>query len=121
MRRITAALGGGFLLMALSAGAAQPIKVSVSPAMGYGPTNLSVYVSMERHADNRLLRVVAESDEFSEGSERQLEGEDGPRVATFVFRHVPAGNYEIRAMVMGADGRVRARAAAKAAVMSVDR
>src|SRR5689334_7675683 len=108
MRRITAALGGGFLLMALSAGAAQQqIKVSVSPPMGYGPTNLSVYVSMERHADNRLLRVVAESDEFSEGSERQLEGEDGPRVATFVFRHVPAGNYEIRAMVMGADGRVR--------------
>ena len=59
MKQMTVVFGGGLLLIALTAGAASRIDVSVSPRYGFAPTNLVIAVVTERHADNRILRVVA--------------------------------------------------------------
>jgi hypothetical protein len=120
MKQIAVALGGGLLLVALTADATQRIGISVSPRMGFEPTNLVVRVVTERHADNRLVKVVAESDGFAASSERQLDGEDGPRTATFEFRQLPAGVYDVRATLIGANGRTRAEADARATVIGAD-
>jgi hypothetical protein len=117
MKQITVVLAGGLLLIALTAGATQQIAMSVSPRVALEPTDLYIRVVAERHADNRLLRVVTASDEFGCSSDRQLDGEDGPRVVTFQCRRVPAGVYEIRAMVIGLNGRPRAQARTEVTVM----
>ena len=120
MKRIAAVgLGGGLVLIALTAGAGSEVGLSVSPRVAFAPTNLRISVMADRHADNRILRVIAESEDFASSSDRPLEGEDSPRVATFELRDVPAGDYMIRALLIGDHGQVRAQARAQAKVISV--
>lgn len=118
MKPTTVALGVGLLLIAVTAGAGPPINVLVSPRMSFEPTTLLISVIAERDNHNRIMRVTAESEDFAESSERQLDGESSPRFASFRFEGVPAGEYEIRAMVFGSDGRVRAQARVSAKVIS---
>jgi len=120
MKQMTVVFGAALLLIGVTAGAASRIQVSVSPRFGFEPTNLVVAVITERHADNRILRVVAQSESFLTSSDRSLDGEDSPRVARFEFREVPAGAYEIRATLIGPDGNPRAEADATATVISRD-
>ena len=87
---------------------------------GFEPANLVIAVITERHADNRILRVVAESENFVTSSDRSLDGEDSPRFARFEFREVPAGAYDIRATLIGPDGNTRAVADVTATVISRD-
>lgn len=120
MKQLTVVFCGGLLLIALTADAASRIQVSVSPRYGFEPANLVIAVITERHADNRILRVVAESQNFVTSSDRSLDGEDSPRFARFEFREVPAGAYDIRATLIGPDGKTRAEADVTATVISRD-
>ena len=120
MKQMTVVFCGALLLIALTAGAASRIEVSVSPRYGFEPVNLVIAVITERHSDNRILRVVAESENFLTSSDRNLDGEDSPRVARFEFREVPAGAYNIRATLIGPDGKTRAEAGATATVIGRD-
>ena len=47
----------------------------------------------------------------------QLDGERAPRVATFEFRSLPSGVYDVRAILKGADGKPRAMAESTVNVM----
>ena len=60
---------------------------------------------VERDASNRILRITAESDSFYRSSEIQLEGDQAPRTTTFEFRSLPPGIYEVKVMLIGADGK----------------
>jgi hypothetical protein len=97
-------LSGVVLLSTLTVDASKRMHMQVSPLVGMAPVDLHVYVGVERRADNRILRVSAESTEFYRSSEVQLDGEDGPRVSEFSFRGLPAGSYEVRAELVIADG-----------------
>ena len=118
MKLTTVVLGAGLLLTALTAGATQQITVYVSPRLALEPTDLYIRVVTERNTDNRLLRVVTASEEFGCSSDRQIDGEDGPRVVMFECRRVPAGVYEIRAMLIGMNGRTRAQTRTEVTVFS---
>jgi hypothetical protein len=93
------------------------LKVSVFPSVSFEPSDLMIRVIMERHPDNRALDVVTESEEFSCASDRQLDGEDSPRVMTFQCHGAPAGEYDIHAALIGPDGRARAEALGHARVV----
>jgi hypothetical protein len=103
-------LGAAVLLTATSAGADRGIAIRAWPAFSTEPANVLVQVDVERHADNRLLIMRADSGEFFSSSQRELKGEDGPRTSAFPCRELPAGNYEIEAVVFGRDGRRRSTA-----------
>jgi hypothetical protein len=120
MKQMKVILVGAVLLVALSADATPQIEVSVSPVYGFEPVTLVVAVATASHADNRILRVVAESAGFVTSSDRQLEGTSSPRMARFEFRSVPAGAYDVRATLIGSNGKVRAEAVAPATVLSRD-
>jgi hypothetical protein len=66
---------------------------------------LFIYVSVARRADNRLLRITAESEDFFRSSETQLDGEYSARVTVVRFRELPPGGYEIKAELMVSNGR----------------
>ena len=118
VRQTIAVISLALVLIAWRA-AATPLglKISVFPAVSFEPSDLMIRVIMERHPDNRVLDVVTQSEEFSCASDRQLDGEDSPRVMTFQCRGAPAGEYDIHAAVMGPDGRIRAEALSHARVV----
>jgi len=63
------------------------------------------------------MEVIAESGDFYRSSAIQLEGDRAPRTVTFEFRSLPAGEYEVTAVVIGTDGQRRAIARSRANVM----
>ena len=81
------------------------VRVSSQPLMA--PADLLIYVTVEKSADNRLLRVTAESDDFFRASEVALAGEESARITILHFRELPQGSYDVKADVVGANGRRR--------------
>ena len=88
--------------------ASEPIKLRVSQPATAAPVNVLVQVSVEPNADNRVLRVVIDSDRYYRSSEVGLDGIQSPRTHTFDFRRMPSGSYQIRAVLVGASGKPRA-------------
>lgn len=107
--KVRVALFGILMLTGtLRLGAGERMMLKVSPAFAFAPANLVVRATIPADADNRAVEIVAESDDFYRSSEIQLEGERAARTSTFEFRSLPPGTYEVRANLLGADGRSRA-------------
>ena len=96
------------LIGTLPLGAGERITLKVSPAVAFAPANLIVRATILADADNRSVEIIAESDDFYRSSQIQLEGERAARTNMFEFRSLPPGTYEVRANLVGADGRSRA-------------
>lgn len=92
------------------AGAIEPISIRVSPAVSFAPANLVIRTSVEPDADNRAMEIVADSEEFFRSSAVQLNGDRAPKTTMFEFRSLPPGDYQVRAVLFGADGRQRGHA-----------
>jgi hypothetical protein len=100
-----------------AAAAASALRIRVTPARAFAPTSLFVQAWIERHPDNRAMRISIESAEYFSSSEIQLDGEASARVRVILFRDVPAGEYELVGEVVGDRGRVRVSARASAVVI----
>jgi len=95
-----------FATLPMSAG--ERIVVKVSPAVAFAPANLVVRTMIEADQDNRAVEIIAESADFYRSSQIQLEGDKAPRTTSFEFRSLPPGTYDVRALLIGADGEQRA-------------
>jgi len=104
-------------LLAIALGAAERLDIRVFPATSMAPTIFTVRVFVERHAANRWIKVTAESEGYFGSSEGQLEGERSSRLRVVQFRDVPAGTYEVQAVVLDGDGDVIAAARTTAMVI----
>ena len=98
-------------------GANERLTMQVFPAMSFAPANLVIRTRLEPDVNNRVMEVIAESDEFYRSSAIQLEGDRAPRAATFEFRSLPPGEYAVMAVVIGADGQRRAVARSSVHIM----
>ena len=96
------------LITTLPMGAGERITVKVSPAVAFAPANLVVRTMIEADQDNRAVEIIAESADFYRSSQIQLEGDKAPRTTSFEFRSLPPGTYDVRALLIGADGEQRA-------------
>jgi len=94
----------------LGAGAPDPVSVRATPAVAFAPATLVVRATIAADAHNRVIEVSADSGEFFRSSTIELEGENAPRTNLFEFRSLPPGIYEVRAVLIGDDGRQRALA-----------
>ena len=95
------------------AGAKEPLSIRVSPAFSFAPANLVIRTSVEPDEKNRSLEVIADSSEFYRSSTITLEGDRAPKTTMVEFRSLPPGDYEVTAMLIGADGHRRATAHAQ--------
>jgi|ERR1051325_11635728 len=103
-RRSTLILGV-ILLAALGvADGAEPLRIRVTPAMAFAPGFVKVQASIEANAENRILEVVASSQDFYRSSEVEIDGEKAPRLNVFTFPNLPAGDYEFTAVLIGTRG-----------------
>jgi len=97
MRR--ALLLAGILMSIAPLGGTETLKMKVSPMQSFAPANLYVRLSIEPNANNRVVSIVAESEDYFRSSEVALEGDQGPRTVIVQFRSVPGGQYEVRGTV----------------------
>ena len=106
------------MIVAVPLGAGEPLALRVSPAVSFAPANLVVRATIEADAANRFMEVVAESADFFRASTIQLEGDKAPRTNMFEFRSLPPGTYEVKATLIGSNGRARAYARQEINVMA---
>ena len=99
------------LLMMISMtglGAAEPMIVTIYPAVSMAPANVRVQARIEANAANRAIEITADSQNFYRSSIIPLDGASAPRVNVFEFRGLPGGKYEVTAVLIGDNGRRRA-------------
>jgi hypothetical protein len=111
-------LGGVFLLSVLPVNGGEQLRMAVSPAQSFAPSNLHVRVRLEPNDHNRRLAVIADSANFYRSSEVQLDGEQAPKTITIEFRGVPGGSYQVSSVVLDQSGRMRASASQDVHVIS---
>jgi hypothetical protein len=113
------ALAGLGPLLLVAAAANNEVGIRVWPSTAIEPATLRIQVVVERNAQNRALRIVADSSEFFTSSEVPLEGDRSQRVRVVTFRSVPAGRYELRGELIGENGDVRGIARTSALVIGL--
>lgn len=126
------ALLGCVLGIAGVAGAQQPAEskpeiphskliqsVSITPVVAFAGADMKVTVRVQPDAGNRRLQLSVDAPTFYASTERQLDGVDGARAHTFNLHELPAGDYQIVAVLEGSDG-VRSRITRSFKVMGED-
>ena len=107
----------GAISAAPERGDGRRVDIRVWPSTSMAPAHLLVRVYIERYATNRRVRITVESDEYFGSSEGQLEGERSSRLWTVRFGKLPAGMYDLRAVVLDQNGDVSAAARTSAIVL----
>lgn len=107
-------------LCALSGGKAlrgsELLKLQISPLVAQAPGSITIRTVVDASDDNRSLEVLAQSLEVARRSTIDLEGRSSPRVNVFSFAHLPAGQYEVSAVLTGTNG-IRATSAQAVLIM----
>jgi hypothetical protein len=86
----------------------EALTLSVSPAMSMEPADVIVRVMVAPDASNRAVEVIAESADFYRSSEIALDGDKAARTTSFRYHELPAGDYQVRGVLIGTDGHLRA-------------
>ena len=95
------------------------MSMKVSPRQALAPVNLRVSVRVEPNADNRVLTIVADSEEFYRSSQIPLEGDRAPKTFTIEYPNVPGGQYQVTSVLFNGMGRERATISETAHVVPV--
>ena len=90
--------------------AKESVSIRVSPAVAFAPADLIIRTTVEPDERNRALEIVADSGAFYRSSMIQLEGDRAPKTTTVTFHGVPAGEYEMAAVLIGEQGQAKALA-----------
>lgn len=80
------------------------VEVRVSPAASNAPATVRVTVTVPPHPDNREVTIELDCVAYYTSTSDSLEGEDEPRTTMRVFKALPAGEYEVRAILERAGG-----------------
>lgn len=75
----------------------EPLTMNVLRTFAMEPAVFSAVVRVTPHADNRLLRIVVDSDRFYASSDIQLDGLGAPVSHPLQMKALPAGSYCIEA------------------------
>ena len=86
--------------------AQEAVSITVSPAVATATRNARVQVLIARNPMNRVLRWEIDGVNYYRSSTMQLDGASSPRSYVFVVRDIPAGEFEVRALVRRADNTI---------------
>ena len=93
------------LLFTISAiGASEKLTLRVTPNVSSAPSTVIARAYVEPNADNRWLRVEADSGSFYRSSEVQLDGDKAPMLTEFRLNSLPSGEYTVRATLIDSMG-----------------
>jgi hypothetical protein len=89
----------------MPASASDRVALKVTPWVAFAPADLRVRAIVDQHTENRAIQIIAESDDFYRSSEVELAGHRAPRTTQIEFRSLPSGEYNVRAIVKGSNGK----------------
>ena len=89
---------------AIAGDAGDVVEIRVRDHYFSAPATVRILVAVEPNADNRTLRIEADSQDLFRSSEFALSGADEKRLHTVEFQSLPAGHYTLRAEVRSARG-----------------
>ena len=79
--------------------AKQVVEIIVRGHFFAAPATIPVMVAVEPSANNRMLVVEADSEDYYRSSAIELDGEKEKRLHSVELRSLPAGDYVVRAQV----------------------
>jgi hypothetical protein len=94
------------LFTKLNASGSSRLAIRVSPTLTFAPAQLKVHTTVEPNEENRRLSIEVDSPAYQRASEIQLDGSSSQRTSIFELRDVPAGLYEVRAVLTGSRGPI---------------
>ena len=117
--RMALILSALLALTTMPASGDEQLRIAVSPAQSFAPSNLNIRARGVPNAENRAIEVAVESGGFYRSSQIPLEGEHAPATLMFEFRSVPGGEFEVYAILT--DGAGHRRAVVQQHVTVIDR
>ena len=123
MTRIATRVMMTVLLLALGATgpkAQEPVRIAASPTFAFAPALLRVRVRVEPNAANRTLTITADSDGYYRSSLMELEGDTSEKTFFVEFKRVPAGQYQLSAVVRNGSGENLAVATQGVSILSIE-
>lgn len=94
----------GLLFAAGATGASEKLTLRVTPNVSSAPSTVIVRAYVTPNAQNRMLRIEADSGEFYRSSEIQLEGDKAPTLTEFRLNSLPSGEYTVSAVLQDNKG-----------------
>jgi hypothetical protein len=94
----------GFLVAGDETTASEKLTLRVTPNVSSAPSNVIVKATVARDADNRWLRIEADSGAFYRSSSIQLDGDKAPAVMEFKLSNLPGGEYAVSAVLLDSHG-----------------
>jgi len=85
-----------------------PLRVEVTPIHSFAPATVTIRARIEPSAENRMLAIAADGDDFYHSREIQLDGDHAPKIVNLRFSNLPGGEYQISAVLADGAGRQRA-------------
>ncbi|MBI4475577.1 MAG: hypothetical protein HY654_00300 [Acidobacteria bacterium] len=97
------------LILGLSLLTASPLSAEErltlhAPGAAFEPAILRMRASVQPDPGNRAIEITADSDAFYRSSWIPLDGDRAPRTIAVEFRNLPAGHYQLSAVLIRADG-----------------
>lgn len=89
----------GLLLASGASDASEKLMLRVTPNVSAAPSTVVVRATVAKNADNRWLRIEAESGAFYRSSDVQLDGDKAPLVTEIRFNNLPSGEYTVMAVL----------------------
>ena len=83
--------------------AAEVVEILLRGHYFVEPATVQITVAVEPDADNRSLRIEADGERLFRASQLTLHGASEKRMHAVEFKNLPAGNYILRAEVLGAE------------------
>jgi hypothetical protein len=93
-----------WLIAGAPAIAESPVQLKINTRVLPLGADLRVIVNIPRDADNRALTIEADSEDYLRSSTIPLDGDLEAYTHQFWFTHLPIGQYEVVAKVVGTRG-----------------
>jgi hypothetical protein len=103
VRRITFFALFTLLVAAGVASSADVVQIRLRGHFFAEPATVQITVAIEPAAQHRILRIAADGERYYRASEVTLDGENGQRLHSVVFKNLPAGSYTLIAEVLSSE------------------
>ena len=94
----------GLIIATGETAATERLSLRVTPNVSSAPSNVIVKATIAPDADNRWLRIEADSGTFFRSSSIQLDGDKAPTVTEIRLSNLPSGQYEVSAVLRDSHG-----------------
>jgi hypothetical protein len=80
------------------------LRIEVSPRISQAPAQVRIRAIVMPSAENRGLRITADSGDFFRSSFLSLDGADAAPITETSFKNLPGGEYEVTVALVDSQG-----------------